>query len=44
MDILVRVLRLLNVNATVLPANADLSVYGISPVLDLIAILWLCAF
>jgi cobalamin synthase len=43
-DTRVRVLLLLKVMATVLPANAPRRVCGISPVPDLIAVLCWCAF
>jgi hypothetical protein len=39
----VRVLRLLNVIATVFPANAPRRVWGTSPVPDLMAVLCWCA-
>lgn len=42
-ETLVRVLRLLKVMATVLPANAPRRECGTSPVPDLMAVLWLCA-
>ncbi|KAH3988703.1 hypothetical protein HBI23_132210 [Parastagonospora nodorum] len=43
-DTRVRVLLLLNVMATVLPANAPRIESGISPVPDLIEVLWFSAF
>ncbi len=43
-DTRVRVLLLLNVMATVLPTSARDSVWGISPVPDLMAVLWCAAF